>query len=85
MIAIDDAQYIDTDSWGYLRDLVGESTLVMLSVGPQSKDRWSEDALKILSDSQTKKIHLKGLEHNCMEPLLCQLLEVARVPRELTK
>lgn len=85
LIAIDDAHYIDSDSWTYLKDLVGDTTLIAFSVGPQSRDKWSEDVQKIMADPQTRKVQLKGLDPSCMEPLLCQLLEVARVPRELTK
>lgn len=85
LIAIDDAHYVDSDSWSFLKDLVSDSTIIAFSVSPHSKDRFSEDALKILENPQTKQIQLRGLEHNCMEPLLCQLLEVGRVPRELTK
>ncbi|KAJ8028262.1 Adenylate cyclase type 10 [Holothuria leucospilota] len=84
LIAIDDAHYIDSDSWTYLKDLVGDTTLIAFIVGPQSRDKWSEDVQKIMADPQTRKAQLKGLDPSCMEPLLCQLLEVARVPRELT-
>ncbi len=87
LIAIDDAEYIDNDSWDYLTDFVGDSCIMVLSLGPFRRDEAvSKAATEILNRYETT-IHLKldGLDSQCMEPLLCQQMEVASVPRELTK
>lgn len=86
LLAIDDAQYIDPDSWEFLQDFVGESSMVALSIGPFRKD---EEVPKAAGDimNHPSAIHLKlgGLDPQCMESLLCQQMEVTTVPRELTK
>ncbi|XP_022079570.1 adenylate cyclase type 10-like isoform X2 [Acanthaster planci] len=91
LIAIDDAQYVDRDSWGYLRYFAGYSCLFVLGMGAL---RRSEGALegplvpegmdKVLNSPLCVHVKLEGLEPVNMEALLCQFLEVASVPRELT-
>ena len=92
LIAIDDAQYIDRDTWGYLRYFAGYSCLFVLGVGAL---RRSEDASegplvpegmdKVMNSPLCVHVKLEGLEPVNMEPLLCQFLDVVSVPRELTK
>ncbi|XP_038056299.1 adenylate cyclase type 10-like isoform X2 [Patiria miniata] len=87
LIAIDDAQYIDKDSWAYLRFFAGYSCLFVLGMGELRKGAESEAVEgreKILNSPLCIHVKLDGLESINMEPLLCQLLEVASVPRELT-
>ncbi|XP_072039870.1 adenylate cyclase type 10-like [Amphiura filiformis] len=85
LIAIDDAEYIDADSWDYLKDFVGDSCIISLSLGPFRKDESTpKAATEILQDQSTIHMKLNGLDPQCMEPLLCQQMEVATVPRELT-
>ena len=86
LIAIDDAEYIDSDSWEYLADFVGNSCIIALSLGPFRKDEIiPQAATDILEATTTIHMKLNGLDPQCMEPLLCQQMEVVSVPRELTK
>ncbi|XP_041455605.1 adenylate cyclase type 10-like [Lytechinus variegatus] len=85
LIAIDDAHYIDQDSWTYLEALPSKYCLVALAMGSFRRDAEVPIAAsRILQARSTLHIKLQGLEPQCMEPLLCQLLEMDSVPRELT-
>ncbi|XP_071487219.1 adenylate cyclase type 10-like [Diadema antillarum] len=85
LIAIDDAHYIDQDSWTYLEALPSKHCIVTLGMGNFRRDaEIPPTATRILQSKNTINIKLQGLEPSCMEPLLCQLLEMENVPRELT-
>eukprot|EP00057_Strongylocentrotus_purpuratus_P032080 XP_786579.3 PREDICTED: adenylate cyclase type 10 [Strongylocentrotus purpuratus] len=85
LIAIDDAHYIDQDSWTYLEALPSKHCLVALAMGSFRRDAEVPIAAsRILQARSTLHTKLQGLEPQCMEPLLCQLLEMVSVPRELS-
>lgn len=86
LVVIDDAQYIDRDSWSYLRYFSGYSSLFVIGMGVfRTNEEIPEGVEKILNSPLCVHVKLDGLDSINMEPLLCQLLEVYDVPRELTK
>ncbi|XP_071786776.1 adenylate cyclase type 10-like [Asterias amurensis] len=85
LVVIDDAQYIDRDSWSYLRYFSGYSSLFVIGMGVfRTNEEIPEGVEKILNSPLCVHVKLDGLDSINMEPLLCQLLEVYDVPRELT-
>ncbi|XP_070572450.1 adenylate cyclase type 10-like [Ptychodera flava] len=87
IFAIDDAHFIDNESWELLGDLAADSNAVcvmtMRPFPPNMKP--CKAALDILNNNFTMHIKLCGLEPQYMEPLACQFLDVVKVPLDLIK
>ncbi|XP_033119981.1 adenylate cyclase type 10-like [Anneissia japonica] len=87
LFVIDDAHYIDKDSWDFLADLTQTpQVMCVLSMRPFTKEyQPSASAKGVLSGKRVVKIRLRGLKSDQMASLACQLLDVKRVPIELVK
>ncbi|CAF4057763.1 unnamed protein product [Rotaria sp. Silwood2] len=83
---IDDAQYIDKESWQYL-NLLGSaptSLLVMAMRDPTLNDDEFHTRMVTLRDlPTTKHIQLMGLDNRYLSTLACQAMFVQRIPKDL--
>ncbi|CAF3710337.1 unnamed protein product [Rotaria socialis] len=83
---IDDAQYIDKESWQYL-NLLGSaptSLLVMAMRDPTLNDDELHTRMDTLRDlPTTKHIPLMGLDNRYLSTLACQAMFVQRIPKDL--
>ncbi|CAF1073906.1 unnamed protein product [Rotaria sordida] len=83
---IDDAQYIDKESWQYL-NLLGSaptSLLVMAMRDPTLNDDELHTRMITLRDlPTTKHIQLMGLDNRYLSTLACQAMFVQRIPKDL--
>ncbi|CAF3531455.1 unnamed protein product [Rotaria sp. Silwood1] len=83
---IDDAQYIDKESWQYL-NLLGSaptSLLVMAMRDPTLNDDELHTRMVTFRDSPTTKhIQLIGLDNRYLSTLACQAMFVQRIPKDL--
>ncbi|XP_077996460.1 adenylate cyclase type 10-like [Glandiceps talaboti] len=87
IFAIDDAHFVDAESWELLADLAADSNAVcVMAMRPfASNEKMPRAASTILSSNYTLTIKLNGLEPQFMEPLACQILDVVRVPQDLVR
>ena len=87
VFGIDDAHWIDPDSWLFLLDLVHEPNAVLiLTLRPIEKIEKKPPALmSILEHSSTEILKLEGLSLEHMVELTCRLLDVETIPDELKK
>ncbi|CAF0761369.1 unnamed protein product [Adineta steineri] len=83
---IDDAQYIDRESWQYLH-LLGSaptSLVIMAMRDPTLHDDELHTSMITLRDSiTTKHIQLIGLDNRYLSTLACQAMFVQRIPKDL--
>ncbi|XP_071962575.1 adenylate cyclase type 10-like [Antedon mediterranea] len=87
LFAIDDAHYIDKESWDFFTDL-SKTPYVMcvLSMRPfTNENQPTASARTVLASNKVMKIRLRGLKSEQMASLACQLLDVERVPIELVE
>ena len=86
IFAIDDAHYIDTDSWDFLAHLASNSSaILLLTMRPFSDIQPCQRAMAVLSNRNCCHIKLGPLGKDCMAALACQLMDVSQVPEELVK
>ncbi|XP_063957938.1 adenylate cyclase type 10-like [Lytechinus pictus] len=87
IFAIDDAHYIDNESWDFLSHLASSnsSATLLLTMRPFSDVQLCPTAMAILNDQKCYHIKLGPLSKNCMAALACQLMDVVQVPEELVK
>ncbi|XP_071790978.1 adenylate cyclase type 10-like isoform X1 [Asterias amurensis] len=85
IFAVDDAHFIDPDSWGFLIDFAADSSAVcVLTMRPFKPDKPPCIAAhRVLSHQNTLHIKLGSLRSSEMASLACQLLDVVRVPQDL--
>ncbi|CAF0715615.1 unnamed protein product [Adineta steineri] len=83
---IDDAQYIDRESWQYLH-LLGSAPTSLVIVAmrdPTLNDDELHTSMITLRDSiTTKHIQLIGLDNRYLSTLACQAMFVQRIPKDL--
>ena len=84
---IDDAHYMDTDSWTYIQDLGKDArALVVLTYKPKRAGAiFPNVAEEALGQPTTRKVTLHGLQPEYIAPLACQLLKVHEIPMRLNK
>ena len=84
---IDDAHYMDSDSWTYLEDLGKDPrALIVLTYKPKRAGAiFPNVAVMALAQETTRKIALQGLQPEYIAPLVCQLLKVSEIPMRLNK
>ncbi|CAF0795129.1 unnamed protein product, partial [Adineta ricciae] len=83
---VDDAQYIDKESWQYLHLLGSASTslLILAMRDPTLNDDELHTRMTTLRDlPTTKHIHLMGLDNRYLTTLACQAMFVQRIPKDL--
>lgn len=85
VFGIDDAHWIDADSWTFLFDLsVEPNAILVLTSCPLNKVEHKPPAMQdLLRHPDTKVINLEGLTPECMVKLACQKLEVDSIPQEI--
>eukprot|EP00794_Sanderia_malayensis_P020042 gene20042-22009_t len=83
---IDNAQFVDPESWEFFSDFLWEShtvlTLAMRSFS-SSNPAPCEEAIKLLQNEKTRRFILEGLHEDVMSDVACQLLQAYRIPRKL--
>ncbi|XP_038075913.1 adenylate cyclase type 10-like [Patiria miniata] len=87
IFAVDDAHFIDPDSWDFLTDFAEDSSAVcVLTMRPFKPDRPPcVAAHRVLLHANTLHIKLGGLRSAEMASLACQLLDVVSVPEDLVR
>ena len=82
MFGIDDAHWIDSDSWSFLLDLaLDPNAILVLATRPLDSIKDEHPAMmEILNHPHTKLLPLEGLDPNDMITLACSLLEVDLLP-----
>ncbi|XP_022103709.1 adenylate cyclase type 10-like isoform X2 [Acanthaster planci] len=87
IFAVDDAHFIDPDSWDFLTDFAEDSSAVcVLTMRPFKPDKPPcVAAHRVLVHPNTLHIKLGGLRSTEMASLACQLLDVVRVPEDLVR
>ena len=82
MFGIDDAHWIDSDSWSFLLDLaLDPNAILVLATRPLDSIKDKHPAmLEILNHPHTKLLSLEGLDPDDMITLACSLLEVDSLP-----
>ncbi|KAL5268046.1 hypothetical protein ACHWQZ_G004929 [Mnemiopsis leidyi] len=85
MVILDDAQWIDKDSWIMLYEIIKRCrALIVCSTRPfPAAQPPMEEAKRILNATFTKEIHLSSLKPDDMVMLACQLIKVTRLPIQL--
>ena len=84
VFGIDDAHWIDSDSWEFLLDLaIDPNAILVLTTRPLGKSNKHPAMLKILNHSHTRIVTLQGLNSEDMITLACQMLEVDTLPEEM--
>ncbi len=87
MFGIDDAHWIDSDSWSFLLDLaLDANAILILATRPLDSIKDKHPAMiEILNHPHTKLLPLGGLDPNEMITLACSLLEVDSLPDVLKR
>ncbi|XP_071485807.1 adenylate cyclase type 10-like [Diadema antillarum] len=86
IFAIDDAHFIDNDSWHFLAHLAANSSAVLLlTMRPFSDIQPCQTAMGVLSNRNCYHIKLGPLAKDCMAALACQMMDVVQVPQELVR
>ncbi|UJR29000.1 hypothetical protein I4U23_010218 [Adineta vaga] len=83
---VDDAQYIDKESWQYLHLLGSASTsLLILAMRDPTldDDELHTRMINLRESSTTKHIQLMGLDNRYLTTLACQAMFVQRIPKDL--
>lgn len=87
IFAIDDAHYIDNESWDFLAHLASSnsSATLLLTMRPFSDVQLCPTAMAVLNNQKCYHIKLGPLNKTCMAALACQLMDVVQVPEELVQ
>ena len=82
IFGIDDAHWIDHDSWSFLLDLaLDPNAILVLTTRPLERLKEKHPAmLEILNHPHTKLVKLEGLKLEDMLTLACRLLKVDELP-----
>ena len=82
MFGIDDAHWVDSDSWEFLQDLACDpNAILVMTMRPLKKgDKQSSAMTEILHHPHTKILTLEGLSPDDMVTLACSFIEVDTVP-----
>lgn len=85
VFGIDDAHWIDPDSWLFLLDLVREPNAILIfTMRPlETIVKKPQALIEILDHPSTKVLQLDGLSPEHTVELTCQLLGVASIPEQL--
>eukprot|EP00002_Diphylleia_rotans_P020458 TRINITY_DN3969_c0_g2_i1.p1 TRINITY_DN3969_c0_g2~~TRINITY_DN3969_c0_g2_i1.p1 ORF type:complete len:2015 (-),score=364.82 TRINITY_DN3969_c0_g2_i1:559-6603(-) len=83
-VTIDDAQWLDTSSWGLIHDICSQlpSVLVVLSMRP-FKVQPNSDAGKLLQHPNSSIIRLPAMKEEEMYQMLCAQLKVMQIAPEV--
>ncbi|CAH1970769.1 unnamed protein product [Acanthoscelides obtectus] len=84
IIAIDDAENIDDESWMLLKLLLDLNLVFVVATMGTAKEL-STLAMKVLRSTKIKTVELKGIDKWYHVGLACQMLSVDGIPAELEK
>lgn len=87
VIAVDDAQNIDTESWSFLARVINfRRAFVICTVRPVTIETPPcPAALEIFDDKDVIVQDIGGIEMKYLCALACQLMEVTRIPKDLER
>ena len=88
LFAVDDAHFMDQESWKFVADLGQDmKSLVLLTIRTSSLRTLGScaGADMVLKMPTLLKITLGGIAPQSMAALACQLLDVIQIPKELEK
>ena len=84
MFAVDDAHFMDPESWKFISILGNDNkSMVCLTLKTGSVDNVCPVAQEILKLSTTVHLHISGLQKNFMTALACQRMGVQKIPQRL--
>ncbi len=85
MFGIDDAHWIDHDSWSFLLDLaLDPNAILVMTTPPLERFKEKHSAMmEILNHPHTKVVKLEGLKLEDMITLACHLLKVDELPVQM--
>ena len=86
MFGIDDAHWVDADSWSFLQDLARDpNAILVMTTRPLKKGnkQQSEAMMEILNHPHTKILELEGLSPDDMVTLACNFINVDSLPDPL--
>ena len=85
VFGIDDAHWIDADSWEFLLDLaLDPNAIFILTTRPLDRQKEKHPTMiEILNHPHTKMVELEGLNPDDMIKLACQMLKVDSLPDAL--
>ena len=85
VFGIDDAHWVDADSWGFLLDLALDpnAILVMTARLLKKEDKQTTAMLEILNHPHTKILRLEGLSPDDMVTLACNFINADSLPEPL--
>lgn len=84
IIAIDDSEYVDDESWLLIKQLLDQN-LVFIVATIGSQKFLSTLVLDIIKNDRIKLIELKGIDKWFHVGLACQMLHIEGIPPELEK
>lgn len=83
MFTIDDAHFMDPESWSYISLLGGNvCTLVVMTLRVPAHNLCAQ-AHSVYSMPNTIHVNLLGLDQSHLATLACQMLGVRKIPRRL--
>lgn len=84
MFGIDDAHWVDPDSWCFLLDLaLDPNAILVMATRHVEKSKQNAAMLEILDHPHTKILNLEGLSPDDMLTLACRMLNVDSLPDPL--
>ena len=85
VFGIDDAHWVDPDSWEFLQDLaLDPNAVLVMTMRPLKKDKKQHAAMtEILNHPHTKVLQLEGLSPDNMISLACSFINVDSLPEPL--
>ena len=85
VFGIDDAHWVDSDSWGFLQDLaLDPNAVLVMTMRPLKKDdKQSRAMTQILDHPHTKILQLEGLSPDDTVALACNFINVHSLPEPL--
>ena len=84
MFSIDDAHYMDKESWEFIHDLAESPySFVVLSLTSSSKNLHTSGAKQALNHPTNMVFQVEGMDPTLIAALACQLLAVSRIPAKL--
>lgn len=84
MIAIDDGDYIDDESWMLIQILL-DIRLVFILITMTTQKELTSYALQVLKNKHMKIIELKPIDKWYHGGLICQMLHIEGIPPELER
>ena len=86
IFSVDDAHFMDLESWEFVSDLGQDmSSLVLITLKTSSKYYHHPAALQVLKQTTTMSMELTSMDTMYVGSLACQLLGVSAIPKRLER